>query len=268
MVKLFSEKKKSLEIAENWAAYISDRLGDHPAYIRVNLSLQEIAPIKDYDVSLQLTLQLLTVDENGFPKPGEREALDMIQEKILEKIPGNENEILFVGISIFNGLLDLYFYTKKGEKYKDIFTAIMYSYPVYEYGINLYEEKEWNTFFTDLVPTDYELRTIDNQSLLSLLSKDGDDPRKEREVIHQIYFSTDEGREQFIRKAEELGYKVGTKDTIDYDSVRPFRLYISRQDNIESANVHAYTWELVKLADTFEGEYDGWGCTPVKAKVN
>lgn len=259
-----SESIKTNNIPEQWVAYFS-HIEDHPANVLMNLALVDLAPIDNLKELLLFTIQMLSADENGlFTAEEESEVLHSIQEEIIEAT--EKKNVIVAGIVKSNGLMNMYLYVKHGKECEELLKSVMNVHPEYSHNIEVQKDKDWNTYFDLLYPSKYELQTIENQSVLFQLDQDGDDFSKEREVDHFIYFPTEEGREQFIREVETLGYKVALKETVDHGDSYHFALQISRLNNVMPSEINEYTWELVTLGNDYGAKYDGWGCCPQNSR--
>ena len=251
-------------IPDQWVAYFS-HIEDHPANILMNLALADLAPIDNLKELVLFTIQTLSADENGlFTAEEESKVLHSIQEEIIEAIEKKNG--ITAGNVMSNGFMNMFLYVKRSERIEELFRTVMSVHPEHSYNVNVLIDKEWNTYFNLLYPSKYELQTIENQSVLFQLDQDGDDFSKEREVDHFIYFPTEEGREQFIRKVETLGYKVALKETVDHGNSYHFALQISRLNNVMPSEINEYTWELVTLGNDYGAKYDGWGCCPQNSR--
>ena len=51
-------------------------------------------------------------------------------------------------------------------------------------------------------------------------------------------------------------------DNEDIDKEYPYELVIGREDDFE--DIDETVWYLMDLAEEFDGEYDGWGCSVVR----
>lgn len=259
---LFGKKKENdADIPESWAIYFS-RIEDKPASIRLNLALNDIAPVKDYRCLIVFTVNMCAPSENGFPTREEFETLNNIEDETAAAIEGKEAIIAAVVKS--NGLFDTYIYVRSAKGYEELLSKVMKAHPEYSFTTEVTEDNDWKTYFDFLYPNDYEMQTIQNQKVIANLQQHGDNSEKEREVDHWLYFPAEDNREQFIRKVEAMGYKVLSKTISEGNKDYPYQLNISRQDNTEWSNVNEYVWELVTLAGDNGGIYDGWGCIIVK----
>lgn len=249
-----------IEVKQDWGSYFC-LVEDNHASIRINLALEETASTKEYNQRTWFSVKLLNPDENGFTTQEEFPVICKIEDDILEAL--EKNNAIFVGALKTNGMFDMYLYSKDTAGYEEIISSAMNKYPDYQFATDSREDIEWSDYFDFLYPGEYEYQTIQNQKFLLSLQEHGDNPEKEREVDHWIYFKTEEDRDNYIKKVEELGYKILSAEKAEEGDF-PFQLNISRQNNTNWSDVNEYVWELKSIASENNGEYDGWGCPIVK----
>ena len=63
------------------------------------------------------------------------------------------------------------------------------------------------------------------------------------------------------KKLEELGYKILSSKKMENEADDSYQINISRMDNVVFNHINEVVWELVEIADSLNGYYDGWGCT-------
>ena len=255
---LFNKKQeKPIEVKQDWASYLC-LIEDKQASIRLNLALYNVAPIENYKHRTWFSVLLLNPDESGLTTSEEFPVICQIEDDILDALA--KKGVIFTGAVKTNGMFDMYLYSKNVDDYESIIQSVMKTHPDYKYATDFKEDVEWEDYFNFLYPSEYEYQSIQNQRVLMNLEKQGDDSEKEREVDHWIYFETDNDRENYAKKVEELGYKILSKKNLEDGKGSPFQLNISRIDNTNRNNVNQYVWELVTLAKENNGNYDGWGC--------
>lgn len=97
-----------------------------------------------------------------------------------------------------------------------------------------------------------------NRMVLKQLEKHNDNPSKEREVCHWIYFKTAEDRERFFTEVSVRGYAMQNEAFIDSSSDFPYLLKISKIDVADFQSINNYTMYLYETAIKHHGDYDGW----------
>lgn len=258
---IFNKKsEKTIDIKNDWASYFC-RVEDKPGSIRLNLALNEIAPIEKYKYRIWFSIKLLKPDENGFTTREEFPTICDIEDDIsnaLEKVG-----VILVGALKTNGTFDLYFYSKNIEGFEKIINSVMKNYSDYNYATDSKTDNEWNDYFNFLYPGEYEYQTILNQRVLMNLDKEGDNSESEREIDHWLYFKTEDDRNNYIPKIEKIGYKVISKNNLE-EGQYLYQLNISKVSDAYSNTINDSVWELITLSKEDNGVYDGWGCPIAK----
>ena len=108
------------------------------------------------------------------------------------------------------------------------------------------------------------IQAMMNKNFIENLLNQGDNLEKERKVNHYLYFSSKENANLAITKLEELGYKILSSKKLDDEKNYPYQLNISRMDNAVYSHVNQIVWELIEIAESLNGYYDGWGCNITK----
>lgn len=255
--KLFNKKsEKTLEIKHNWASYFC-RVEDKPASIRLNLALNDIAPIDKYDKRIWFSIKLLDPNEDGLTTREEFPIICKIEDDISEAL--ERIGMILVGALKTNGIFDLYFYSKNIGEFEGVINSVMKNHSNYNYATDSKTDNEWNDYFNFLYPEEYEYQTILNQRVLVNLEKQGDNSESEREIDHWLYFETEKDRNNYIIKIEGIGYKVLSKNIMN-EGKYLYQLNISKVSNANRNTINDYVWELITLSKEDNGIYDGWGC--------
>jgi len=63
---------------------------------------------------------------------------------------------------------------------------------------------------------------------------------------------------------KELGYEILSSKKLEDKSEHKYQVNISRVDNAIYSHVNEIVWELVEIAESLDGYYDGWGCNITK----
>ncbi|MBJ2172794.1 DUF695 domain-containing protein [Aureibaculum sp. A20] len=252
--------EKSLEIKQDWASYFT-RVDDKPASIRLNLGLNDLAPIEKYEHRVWFSVQLLDPDNNGFTTREEFPTICKIEDDISEAL--EKKGAIAAGALKTNGTFDVYFYTSATIDIAEMAATVMQNHPNYRYATDTKVDTNWSDYFDFLYPAEFEYQTILNQRVLTNLDKEGDNPAIERPVDHWLYFQTEADRNAFITTIEKLGYKILSQEKIDRN-INSFQLNISKVSDVNWNTINDNVWELITLTKENNGVYDGWGCPIAK----
>ena len=257
--------QETAEIDEDWGIYLCNAFAyDLPAVIRTNLALRDFEYTANYPKRLHLQILYKNADDNGFPTREEGEYVYSIEDAI-EEIVEQHGDML-AGVVKCDERVRIFAYTKNELGYYDEISAVMSeNFPDYAYTLAVVDDPDWELYFQALYPDRYEYQSIMNRRLIEYIKSDGDS-MVPRVLEHCLLFKTEENGEAFLAKVMEDGFiKLSSEnltDNEDIDKEYPYVLVIGREDAFE--NIDEIVWYLMDLAEEFDGEYSGWGCSVVK----
>lgn len=251
---------------ENWEAYLC-QIEDKPASIVVNLGLREEAPIEGLEELVWIRVALLDARPDGLWSDEESETLGEIEDALILAVEEAEGAIIYAGRTTCDGSRDFFFYASDGMSAESRLSAAMVPFPSYEFEIGTKSEPEWTAYLEFLYPSTRDFQLISNEQLTRLLLSHGDDPTIVREVSHWAYFETPEDRAQFLAEVLSQGFTAEDQNDEDETQIRPYKLTFAREDPVDLATMNRVTLDLFDLAQTCNGEYDGWETTVEKPNV-
>ena len=257
--------QETAEIDKDWCVYLCNAFAyDLPAVIRVNLALRDFEYTANYPNRLHLQILYKNANDIGFPTREEGEYVYSIEDAV-EEIVEQHGDML-VGVVKCDERVRIFAYTKNELGYYDEISAMMSEkFPDYAYTLAVVEEPDWELYFQALYPDRYEYQSIMNMRLIEDIKSDGDS-MVPRVLEHCLLFKIEENGEAFLAKVMEDGFiKLSSEnqsDNKDIDKEYPYVLVIGREDAFE--NIDETVWYLMDLAEEFDGEYSGWGCSVVK----
>ena len=257
--------QETAEIDEDWGVYLCNAFAyDLPAVIRVNLALRDFEHTANYPKRLHLQILYKNADDSGFPTREEGEYVYSIEDAV-EEIVEQHGDML-AGVVKCDERVRIFAYTKNELGYYDEISAVMSkNFPDYAYTLAVVEDEDWELYFNGLYPDRYEYQSIMNMRLIEDIKRDGDS-MVPRVLEHCLLFTTEENGEAFLAKVMEDGFnKLSSEDRSNNEAIDkeyPYVLVIGREDAFE--NIDEIVWYLMELAEEFDGEYSGWGCSVVK----
>ena len=198
------------QIPQEWNAYRS-WLDDDPAVFRLNLALDEVAPIEGFSYCVRITIELKNPDENGF-STNERPAIYAIEDQILRPLQSDKD--ILVAVLTVQGEVTWYFYSQAPEALQERLSATWDSEFGYTYQVECSEDKPWNFFLKGLYPNIYEKQTIYNREILSACQENEDQVEVPRPIEHWLYFDTEQDMLSAIEKAAALGFTVYSSEKV------------------------------------------------------
>ena len=256
------------KIPQEWNAYRS-WIDDNPAVFRLNLALDEVAPIEGFPYCVRITIELKNPDENGF-STNERPQIYAIEDQILRPLQSDKD--ILVAVLTVRGEVTWYFYTQAPELLQERLKATWDTSMGYTYQVECSEDKQWNFFLKGLYPNIYEKQTIYNREILSAYQKYDDQVEVPRPIEHWLYFDTEQDMLSAIEKAAALGFTVYSSEKVVPEEGKEVQedlgycLILSKENT--PIDIDGDTWDLIDIALDTHGGYDGWETILVKEKSN
>ena len=251
-------------LPQNWDFFMCHIEGV-PASIRTNLALFELAPLEGLSQRLQFYIEMQNPTPDGFPSKEEYPILCDIEDAISEK--AEATGAVLAGVVKSEGFLELWFYCNNAEVLAQTCEEALQAFEGYKSGYNTAEDAQWEDYFDFLYPDEFSYQTMQNRKVLMQLEKKRDKLEVPREIDHFIYFKSEAQQQGFAEKVAEKGYKVRLSDEKTVEERKseghtfPYTVEATREDS--PLDINNIVWELIELASSFEGEYDGWGCVNV-----
>ena len=256
------------QIPQEWNAYRS-WIDDDPAVFRLNLALDEVAPIEGFSYCVRITIELKNPDENGF-STNERPQIYAIEDQILRPLQSDKD--ILVAVLTVQGEVTWYFYSQAPEALQERLSATWDTSMGYTYQVECSEDKQWNFFLKGLYPNIYEKQTIYNREILSACQENEDQVEVPRPIEHWLYFDTEQDMLSAIEKAAALGFTVYSSEKVVPEEGKEVQedlgycLILSKENT--PIDIDGDTWNLIDIALDTHGGYDGWETILVKEKTN
>ena len=245
-------------MTDNWKSCLCN-VNEKLSSIFVNLSLRSEAPILSKPWLLWVWVYFQAPRGDGLSDGREAPTLFKIEDALVAYI-GPRCRAILCGRITTDGRREFYFYGETREGLVPAVHSALSDFPEYKFDVDYREDEPWEQYLNVLYPSAQDLERIKNRDLLEVLAQHGDVPGAARQVRHWIYFSSDESRALFRHEASNAGFTVESESYIDGD--RPFSISVIRKQSVEQEAIDATVIELLRLAERFDGEYDGWE-TPV-----
>ena len=256
------------QIPQEWNAYRS-WLDDDPAVFRLNLALDEVAPIEGFSYCVRITIELKNPDENGF-STNERPTIYAIEDQILRPLQSDKD--ILVAVLTARVSVTWYFYSQAPEALQERLSATWDSSMGYTYQVECSEDKQWNFFLKGLYPNIYEKQTIYNREILYACQENDDQVEVPRPIEHWLYFDTEQDMLNAIERAAALGFTVYSSEKVVPEEGKEVQedlgycLILSKENT--PIDIDGDTWDLIDIALDTHGGYDGWETILVKEKTN
>ncbi|MDL2220101.1 ribonuclease E inhibitor RraB [Eubacteriales bacterium OttesenSCG-928-N14] len=110
---------------------------------------------------------------------------------------------------------------------------------------------KWKEKYPNLSNAEYKKRIEGNKQILLQLSKHGDNPTTERDVLHYVYFTDINDCNAFQTDVIALGYEIKSTQA-------SLGIVVTSHHQADKETVDAVVLQLLNLAVARNGDYDGW----------
>lgn len=239
-----------------WDFYFSN-VDNKLSSLFLDLGLYKVAPIENKPNFAWISIQMNNALGDGLTSSGESELLGEIEDKLVAKLHSKFNS-MYVGRLTSNGGRDLFFYIGDTTFYNKVLSDFTRTYSEYHINYGSKTDEDWSGYFDFLYPSPQQFQSIQNRRIIDQLEKNGDKLTKMRDVDHWIYFRTKKDQDLFLNKIQFDGFTVITQDFDKKSGGLPYKLHIKRIDRVDWKSVDTYVIYLWKLANEYNGVYDGW----------
>ena len=227
------------------------------AYLFFDLGLYRMLPITGKDDTIQVLMNYKSQDNNGLPNTKEIDTLNSIGRALIEALSNNFT-ITYIGYLASNGVCGFYFCASTSNEAVQYIKQVMMSFSDYEYSVHLIETDCWKTYTDCFFPAYQMSELMQNGMVVARLEKGGDSLVKPRPVYHGFRFRKQSDRENFVSAVREEGFVVDSDSNDLENNESPFRLELSRTDEVDCKSVNKYTSYLWNLSYRHYGIYEGW----------
>lgn len=241
---------------EEWDFYFSN-VDDIIGSFYVDLGLVRVAPLIDKPNLVWVSVNMNNPREDGLSSNEEFDTLSAVEDR-LKDFMVSKHKSTYVGRLTSDGSRDFYFYMGDTTLYEKTISESMVAFPNYIFDFGIKEDKKWEQYFNFIYPNPRQFQSIQNRRVVENLEKEGDLLLKARPVDHWIYFKSDSDRTDFLKKIEHLKFDIISCDEKTPFGDYPYKLQLSRIDNVDLSSVNNYVLDLWEFANECNGDYDGW----------
>lgn len=124
--------------------------------------------------------------------------------------------------------------------------------------IKIVKDPTWR-YIQEAWPTPLEKQWAMNQALMEALASSGDRADIVRPIEHWAYLPTQDAQARFVAWAKDAGFKVLKAPSASDDDGR-WRVQFQKKTAATSEAVWEQTKAAMEMAESLQGEYDGWEC--------
>jgi uncharacterized protein (TIGR01619 family) len=241
-------------MTDDWASYFC-RVNDKPASVFLNLGLVDEALISSKPRLLWVWVYFQSPRPDGLSESDEAPTLFLIEDALNLQI-GRACKSILSGRITTQGRREFYYYAETNLGFSLAVESALAGFHGYRFDFGDKEDPSWKQYFEVLYPVRDDLERIKNRQLLDVLQKQGDKLSAVREVQHWLYFPSERSRASFREEVLSAGFRIGYESKVDGEN--PFGITVVRGQPVEQELIDGTVIELLRLAEQFHGEYDGW----------
>jgi hypothetical protein len=112
--------------------------------------------------------------------------------------------------------------------------------------------------------SDFTANTDANKKTIKALIDAGSNPSKLHPLEHHFYCNNPESLKALMAKGESLGYGVANVGDNDYEGTHYWYGDLIKDTVLNLKSINKENSLMLKLANEFDADYDGWGTPVVK----
>ncbi len=245
---------------DQWDSYPCT-IHEQPASIAVNLSFAERAAQPQHPALALFRVQIKAPDERGMPEGDDEVAALHALEDQLEDLVAAAGGVQ-VGRITSSGWRDLACYTQLDESaclrlLDEVATAHGYSMQLQHRP-----DPERSLYWQVLYPSPSEWQVMMNRRVIRQLSDRGDLLREPRTIDHTARFDTEADAQAFAQSLTAPYTQVTSGGASDQHAAAHI-VSFQHHGVPDAPSMNAHGLDLVNLAHSHGGRYDGWGCPVV-----
>ena len=167
----------------------------------------------------------------------------------------------YVGLIASDGAVNFIYYLKLDFEWSGAVAEAMKHFD-YSYTYGSREDMQYEVYKKLLYPDIYQWQIINNHNACMQLYSQGDLLQEARAIEHTLHVN-EEMKEKLEKSLKEKGFHLLLERENEH-APYSHTLKVFRKDIPEYYKMDEITLELIKLAEIYDGVYDGWECSVVK----
>lgn len=118
--------------------------------------------------------------------------------------------------------------------------------------------------FSSAQASDFSPNVEMNQKAIQALIAAGSNPNKPHPLEHHFYCYSPESLQSLLAKGESLGYRAAHIGDDSHEDTHYWYGDLIKETALDLGTINQQNSLMLKLADEFNADYDGWGTSVVK----
>ncbi|MCB9894793.1 MAG: DUF695 domain-containing protein [Planctomycetes bacterium] len=242
-----------------WEMYSAEIEGKN-ALVFVRTDLIEDAPNPLLPHYFTITLRLRSRRADGFSDEEETNALWRIEDRIEAEFYKAWGGV-YVGRYTFGGQRVMAYYLPLQPEPQVARRLVELCATGYEFELDCFEQPDWENYVDFLYPNAIAWQEISNEPVLENLSAHGDPLTPPRHTLHWLYFPGQMERDGFAKALKSSTLQFDVIGTLDPEGeVKQYGVCLEHQCSMDKYALLNVQVRLLRLAQEFGGEYDGFEC--------
>ncbi|MFN9880861.1 MAG: DUF695 domain-containing protein [Planctomycetota bacterium] len=247
-------------MSEEWEFYFTSVNGQL-ASILVDVGIRETAPDSNKPWLLRVWTHFHDVEEHGLPSEAESDAFAEVEETLVATLTNSLDAVL-AGRITTAGRREFFCYAPSFVGFEEAMSQCLSRFPDYQWALDTELDSDWSQYLNLLYPNPADWQQIQNRQVIEQLVQHGDSLEKERMVFHWAYFPNESSREQFGDEVKRRGFEItDASEEASPDEANSFGIGFERIEKVDWESINQITLELLELAESLAGTYDGWETT-------
>jgi hypothetical protein len=243
-------------LSDKWEFYFTT-VNDAVASIFVDVGIGDNVPHDGRPFLIWIWVEFQKPRRDGLSSNDEAETLFAIEDRLNTLVSDGTGGKL-VGRITTAGRREFYYYGVSEAGLLPAMRSFQSAFPNYQCVSGVELDQKWSRYVDVLYPKPEDWQRIKNLHVIESLQKHGDTLEQARPVSHWAYFRTEFARIEFVRQACVEGFVVRNCQEGDNSDEFPFGVTLERVDRVDWPSINEATILLFRLAQDFEGDYDGW----------
>jgi hypothetical protein len=240
-------------MSDDWDCYLANVNGEL-ASLRVNLGIRHSVPDPLRPHLTWCWVYMNRPRPDGLCSADEAPMLGTTEDDLVGSL---KDCATLVGGITAAGHREFYFYGNDRSRSKGVISSTMRRHAAYRFDLGSKRDKPWSQYLDVLYPSPEGYQRIKNRRGVDFLRGHGDPLAKAWPVSHWAYFATPEARGAFLAEVARRGFTIVDGSAyVGKPSARPYSVTLEKVDSIDQ--IDDVTIELLRLARSHDGEYDGW----------
>jgi hypothetical protein len=251
-----------MELSGDWEFYNCDMDGAR-CMVFVRVDLMDSAPDASRPAMLLVVLNVKSKRADGLTNEPETTYLQEV-ERTLDRELADAWSAVYVARYTKAGERTMAYYLPNEPDRTVLDAIVTRCAPGYTYRIESHPDEKWENYRDILYPNDKAWLEIGNRPVLDRLSDAGDPLKPERHTLHWLYFNGRRQRDGFIKALRSHGAKFDVVEPLEPDAdFEKYGVRLEHQCSMQTWALIGAQLPIIRLAQEFNGEYDGFECAQV-----